>query len=146
MLRGDLHKDTNEDNFSPVASWSTIRSFLVISVILGWITTSIDFSNAFVQSDLPPDKPVWMQLPQGYTSTQGPQYCLKLIKSLYGHKAAPLLWFIHSSNTLKKLGLVQSKYDECLWYGKNIMIVQYVDDCGISAPDQKTIDVFVEGL
>ena len=144
VLRGDLQHDSGEDNYSPVAAWSTIRSFLVISPILGWVTTSIDFSNVFIQSDLPEDEPVWMRVPRGYASTKGELYCLRLIKSLYGHKRAPLLWFAHSSKALKKLGMVQSKYDECLWYGKDIMMVQYVDDCGISAPNQEIIDTFVQ--
>ncbi len=145
-LRGDLQEDKGLSNYSPVASWISVRSFLVISAIRGWVTISIDFSNAFVQSKLPADDPVWMHVPRGYKSTRGPNYCLKLIKSLYGHKRAPLLWFNHSSEAFKKLGLTQSKHDECLWYGKDIMVVQYVDDCGISAPDQARIDKFVKDL
>ena len=39
-----------------------------------------------------------------------------------------------------------SDYDQCLWYGDNIMVVQYVDDCGISAPTQDVIDQFVRNL
>ena len=48
-----METDENEDNYSPVAAWATVRSFLIISIIRKWITTSIDFSNAFVQSKLP---------------------------------------------------------------------------------------------
>ncbi len=33
-----------------------------------------------------------------------------------------------------------------MWYGKDIMVVQYVDDCGISAPKQELIDDFVGKL
>ncbi len=145
-LRGDLQEDRGLSNYSPVASWISVRSFLVISAIRNWVTISIDFSNAFVQSKLPADDPVWMHVPRGYKSTRGPNYCLKLIKSLYGHKRAPLLWFNHSSEAFKKLGLTQSKHDECLWYGEDIMVVQYVDDCGISAPNQARIDQFVKDL
>ena len=146
VLRGDLQDDTGEDNYSPVAAWPTVRSFLLISIVKKWITTSIDFSNAFVQSKLPDDEPVWMQVPRGYECSKGPGYCLKLIKSLYGHKRAPQLWFNHSSEAFKSLGMKQSQYDECLWFGDNIMVVQYVDDCGISAPNQEKIDKFVKGL
>ena len=146
VLRGDLQEDSGLSNFSPVAAWPTVRSFLMISIVRGWITASIDFSNAFVQSDLPDDDPVWMHIPRGFVSTKGPEYCLKLVKSLYGHKRAPQLWFNHSSKAFKKLGMKQSQYDECLWFGENIMVVQYVDDCGISAPTQQRIDEFVKGL
>lgn len=146
VLRGDLQEDSGRDNYSPVAAWSTVRSFLVISAKLGWVTLTIDFSNAFVQSELPEDEPVWMHVPRGYRCTQGPTYCLKLKKSLYGHKRAPQLWFNHSAEAFRKLGLKQSQYDKCMWYGKDIMLVQYVDDCGISAPTQARIDEFVKSL
>ena len=146
VLRGDLQEHNGESNFSPVAAWSTVRCFLIISMMNEWVTCTIDFSNAFVQSKLPDDDPVWMHIPRGYRSMNGRQYCLKLQKSLYGHRSAPLLWFNHSSDAFKKLGLVQSKHDECLWFGEDIMVVQYVDDCGISAPNQARIDKFVNDL
>ena len=72
---------------------------------------------------------------------------MKLIKSLYGHKKAPRYWFEYITNVFKKLGLVQSKYDECLWYrGKDLMVVMYIDDCGVSAPTQDIIDDFIKQL
>ena len=146
VLRGDLQEDDGRDNFSPVAAWPTVRMFLVLTLMLGWITTTVDFSNAFVQSYLPDDEPVWMHIPRGFKSDRGPDYCLRLVKSLYGHKRAPQLWFDHSSTAFKKLGLKQSAFDPCLWYGKSLLIVQYVDDCGIAAPNKAIIDKFVKDL
>ena len=145
-LRGDLQEDDGRDNFSPVAGWATIRSFLLLALILGWVTTTIDFSSAFVQSYLPEDMHIWMHLPRGYKSKSGPGRCLRLVKSLYGLRNAPQLWVNHSSEAFKKLGLKQSKYDPCLWFGDQIMLVQYVDDCGIAAPNQERIDQFVADL
>jgi len=146
VLRGDLQEDDGKSNFSPVAAWSTVRSFLAVCTLREWTTTTIDFSNAFVQSDLPDDEPVWMHLPRGYRSTAGSDQCLRLVKSLYGHVRAPQLWFNYSSDAFRKLGLFQSEHDQCLWYGDNIMLVQYVDDCGIGAPNQARIDKFVADL
>ena len=145
VLRGDLQEHFGE-TFSPVAAWSTVRCFLVIAIVKGWVTTCIDFSNAFVQSSLPDSEPVWMQIPRGHRSTKGDGCCLKLRKSLYGHKVAPLLWFQHVGKAFKKLGLTQSKHDPCLWCGKDLILVQYVDDCGIAAPNRERIDKFVEEL
>jgi hypothetical protein len=145
VLRGDLQEYEGE-TFSPVAAWSTVRAFLVVSAVTKRQTCTIDFSNAFVQSPLPEDEPVWMHLPRGYTSTLGPDYCLKLNKSLYGHKVAPLLWYKHIGKYFEKYGLKRSIYDPCLWYGKGIMLVQYVDDMGLSAPDKESIDEFIKAL
>eukprot|EP00977_Amphora_coffeiformis_P019847 scaffold7500_cov106-Amphora_coffeaeformis.AAC.1 len=85
-------------------------------------------------------------LPEDTSAKNGPDWCLKLKKSLYGHKVAPLMWYNYIASYFEKLGLHKSEYDPCLWYGKDIMLVQYVDDCGISAPDQTVIDKFVEDL
>ena len=145
VLRGDLQEYEGE-TFSPVAAWTTVRYFLIVSMVLKWVTLTIDFSNAFMQSCLPEDEPVWMKAPKGYTCTKGPEYCLKLRKSLYGHKVAPLLWFKYISKAFEELGLKQSEYDPCLWYKDDMMLVQYVDDCGIAAPSKDIIDRFVQQL
>ena len=145
VLRGDLQEYDGE-TFSPVAAWPTVRSMIVMCMRLHWVTTCIDFSNAFVQSPLPEDEPVWMHVPRGFKSTNGQDYCLKLQKSLYGHKVAPLLWYKFVTNAFKELGLKQSEHDECLWYRENMILVQYVDDCGIGAPTMEHIDAFVAEL
>ena len=145
VLRGDL-QDCDGETFSPVASWPTVRSFLVISAVLKRTTCTIDFSNAFAQSPLPDDEPVWMHLPRGCRSTKGSNTCPQLKKSLHGHAVAPLMWHKCISEHFKKLGLKQSKYDQCLWFGRDIMLVQCVDDMGISASGQKVIDEFVADL
>ena len=62
VLRGDLQECEGEI-FSPVMAWSTVRAFLVISAIMQRSTCAIDFWNAFVQSPLPEDEPVWMHFP-----------------------------------------------------------------------------------
>jgi hypothetical protein len=145
VLRGDLQEDMG-DSFSPVASWATVRVFLILSAMAQRVTCTIDFSNAFVQSPLPTEEPVWMHVPRGYRCPSGPDHCLQLQKSLYGHALAPQMWFKYISKYFTKLGLKQSVYDKCLWYGRNIMLVQYVDDMGISAQNQSDIDQFVKEL
>ena len=59
-LRGDL-MDQNEDNFAPVCAWSSVRFYLVASMILGWTTVSVDWANAFIQATL--EKPIYMAIP-----------------------------------------------------------------------------------
>ena len=33
-----------------------------------------------------------------------------------------------------------------IWYGKDLVLIIYVDDCGISAPTRERIDEFIQGL
>ena len=74
-VRGDLEdKNEEDDTFAPTVHWSTVRLFLVLSLFLGWVTVTVDFSNAFVQSFL--KHPVWIHLPRGFISPRGPGTCL----------------------------------------------------------------------
>ena len=144
-LRGDL-QDQTEDNYSPVASWSSIRTILLLSQLHGRVTCTIDFSNAFVQSPLPDDEVIYMGIPPGYASSLGPRTCLRLKKSIYGSRTAPLRWLTFIQSKLKLLGMKQSDNDPCVWFGNGLIIAQYVDDFGISAETSEDIDKFVASL
>lgn len=142
-VRGDLQEGDFE-TFAPVVAWSTVRLFLVLSIVLEWTTCSIDFSSAFVQATL--ENPVWIHCPRGFTSSHGAGTCLQLRKSLYGLAVAPRLWHKHLVSALKKMNFVASKYDTCLMTRPGMMLVMYVDDCGIAAKDPDSIDTFITDL
>ncbi|CAJ1937225.1 unnamed protein product [Cylindrotheca closterium] len=79
-VRGDLEEmDVDENTFAPTVAWSTVRLFLVLCLILGWATISVDFSNAFVQSKL--DKPKWVHLPRGFVSPKGKDHAFLVQKT-----------------------------------------------------------------
>lgn len=132
------------ETYSPVCAWTSVRMFLVLSIIFGWITVSLDFSNAFVQALL--KRPVWIHIPRGYRSSQGHSTILRLIKSLYGLADAPKMWSDHLRETLLDMGFVPSAFDPCLLLRKDMMIVVYVDDCGVAAKTQAEIDAFIAEL
>ena len=144
-LRGDL-QDPTEDNYSPVASWSSIRTILFLSQLYNRVTCTIDFSNAFVQATLPEGKVIYMGIPPGYASSLGPRTCLKLKKSIYGDRLAPRTWLRFIQEKLKLLGMSQSENDSCVWFGNGLILAQYVDDFGISAESSEDIDRFVTSL
>jgi hypothetical protein len=142
-IRGDLQEGVF-DTFAPVVAWSSVRLFLVLTMMMRWETCSIDFSNAFVQAEL--KEPVWIHLPRGFHSNGTAKTCLRLKRSLYGLSEAPRLWHEHLLKALLELGLTPSRQDQCLFYTKNLLIVLYVDDAGIAAPETKYIDEFIMGL
>jgi hypothetical protein len=142
-VRGDMQTDIPE-TFAPVINWSSTRLLLVIALSLNWHTSSIDFTSAFVQATL--DKPVWIRLPRGFKSTKGPNTCLRLKKSLYGLSEAPRLWFQHLTKALLSLGLKQSEFDSCLFYGKDILVGFHVDDAILVAKTPTAIDKLIEDL
>jgi hypothetical protein len=144
-VRGDLQEGDRE-TFAPVVAWSTVRLFLILSTLLGWNTQAIDFSSAFVQAIL--EEPTWIHLPRGFqTITHHVRMCLRLRKSLYGLSAAPRLWYLHLFNALiNQLGFRQSNIDRCMLMKKDMMIIIFVDDCGISFKYKKDFDQLIVDL
>lgn len=143
-VRGDL-QEGDRDTFAPVVAWSTVRLVMIVSWLLNWETSAIDFSSAFVQAIL--KIPVWIHLPRGFQSSDGKKKCLRLKKSLYGLSEAPRLWYLHLFNALiNKLKFTQSKFDPCLLYKKDMMIIVFVDDCGIFYKDKKDYTSLIKEL
>jgi hypothetical protein len=141
-LRGDL-MDSVGNVFAPVAHQATIRAFLMMSILAKHQTCSIDFSNAFVQAKNPYN--TFMKCPAGFM-TDKPDHCLKLLRSLYGATYSPKLWNQLCEETFVDMGFVQSRVDKCLYYKKNIFLILYVDDCGISYKNEEDLDEFISEL
>ena len=142
-IRGDLQEGMFE-TYAPVVQFSSVRLFLAWSLMFGWYTCSIDFSNAFIQAALKDD--TYIHLPRGFRSNQTGKTCLKLKRSLYGLAVAPRLWYLHLLKALKELGLVPSKHDPCLMFRKDLIVICYVDDLGIQAPNKEIVDELITQL
>ena len=142
-IYGDL-QEVEFKTYAPVVHLSSVRLFLAWSLILGWTTCCIDFSNAFVQAKL--DIPTFIHLPQGFISTYNHNICLRLKRSLYGLSIAPRLWFQYLWKALEAEGLKQSSHDPCLLFKSDLIVIQYVDDLGIAGPSMKCVDNFIDNL
>jgi Reverse transcriptase (RNA-dependent DNA polymerase) len=68
------------------------------------------------------------------------------VKSLYGLTTAPRLWFQHLFDALLSLGFIQCFFEPCMLIRRNLMIIIYVDDAGISAKHECDIDHLIEDL
>ena len=71
---------------------------------------------------------------------------LRLKKSVYDLSIAPRLWYEHLTRALLDLGFKPSSYDKCLLYREGALLVTFVDDCGLSVKDPKTVIWFVNEL
>lgn len=135
------------EKYAPVVSWTTVRLLLCMSITQGWKTRQVDFSNAFVQATL--DKEVYIKLPAGFEGTSGEQASesvLSLNKSLYGLVDAPMYWYNHLVTKMDMVGLKPSPLDPCMFYGRGMIMLSYVDDCLFFGPDQKEIDKVIQDI
>eukprot|EP00937_MAST-01D_sp_MAST-1D-sp2_P000875 g875.t1 len=103
----------------------------------------IDWSNAYVQSDL--DCEIFMRMPPGYEEHG---YVLKLNKSLYGLRQAGRLWAEKLRVCIQKLGFVRSNVDFSVYHRKsdNVTVAIYTDDATIDAPTHDIINAFKEEI
>ena len=68
-MRGDQQVEGVDyfESYAPVASWSTIRMLLTISLQKDWHIKQVYFDNAFVQAPL--DKDVYILMPPIFTDS-----------------------------------------------------------------------------
>ena len=146
----------DDEIYSPVVQWSTVRLTLLLSSLLGLKSRQIDFIQAFPQAPL--DDDVYIRIPQGWKLNQDkqkleqvpddPKYCdksncIKLARNLYGIKQASKNFYEYVTKGLGSLGFQPSLADPCLWLRKDAMICLYVDDCIIHANNDSIVTDFI---
>jgi hypothetical protein len=103
------------ESYSPVASWNSIRTMLILAAQHGWHTIQSDYVLAFTQA--PIKKTLYLEVPKGFEieGRDRRQHCLKLHENVYGSKNAGRTWYQYLTKKLiEEVGFVQSKVDECV--------------------------------
>jgi hypothetical protein len=111
-----------------VVNWFSVRLIFTLSLLSGWNTKHVDFVLAYPHAPIELD--MYMNLPKGIQMANGNRntHVLKLLKNLYGQKQAGRVWNKHITSGLVKIGFVQSKVDECVFYREGVIFMVYVDD------------------
>ncbi|CAI7809033.1 unnamed protein product [Closterium sp. NIES-54] len=118
-----------EETYAPVGSYVTARVLLAIAAALDLDLMQLDVKNAFLHGML--DRDLYMEQPSYYEDGT-PRVC-KLVKSLYGLKQSPMLWYEALDGVLLGTGWKKSKVDEALYFksdaeGEMCWLLVYVDD------------------
>ncbi len=91
------------DTYSPVVQMTTVRLLLILTLLLGLKSRSVDFTLAFTQA--PIDMPTYLDLPTGFSiEGDATDYVLELHKTLYGLRQAGLNWFATLRQHLHSIG------------------------------------------
>ncbi len=129
------------ETWAPVVQWTTVRMMLILATQLQLKSFSADVSCAFLHSDI--DSEVYVEMPRGFKK---PGKVLKLLKSLYGLRQAPRLFWKYLTESMTSCGLVQSELDPCLFIGPKVIAVAYVDDILFFAKDEADIEKLMVDL
>ena len=132
------------ETYAPTVNWISVRFLLIVAEILNLDTKAIDFVLAFPQADL--EVPVYMELPAGMEVEDGSKSILVLRKSLYGLKSASFNWHQKLKAALINRDFVESLSDPCVFIGKDMIILVYVDDCIIISKSKFQTDNFINSL
>jgi len=129
----DYHTWSKEDTAAPVMSQLELRLLTSLAVFHKRVLKNCDVKQAFIQSSLPADEEYFLRPPVGCPRSKPGQYW-RLLRSLYGLKRAPKLWYQMLSNHLKDMGLKCCEHSPCLFTGilvpgeQPIFVGIYVDD------------------
>jgi hypothetical protein len=124
---------SKESTAAPVLSQLELHLLTSMAVYHCCVLKNCDPKQAFIQSKLPSDKEYFLWPPAGCPRSQPGQYW-RLLRSLYGLKCAPKLWFETLSNHLKSMGLKCCASSPCLFTGMlipghpPIFVGIYIDD------------------
>ena len=80
-------------------------------------------------------------MPRGFTQydKKGRAKVLKLKRTLYGLKQSPRAFWKYMVEKLEAAGLKQSNLDPCMFIGKKVIAVMYVDDILMWSPNSDHI-------
>ena len=129
--------------WSPVVSWPTIRTALVFFLLNDWVTAQLDLVLAYPHAKV--DRPTFMEIPRGFHHQRENQmWVLQLLRNLCGGKASGRIYYKFLCRYLAGLGFTQSKFDPCVFYGKDCILLVYVDDLVIGAKNQQVLNDTIE--
>jgi hypothetical protein len=137
----DYHQWSKESTAAPVMSQLELRLLTSLAVFHKHSLKNCDIKQAFVQSSLPPDEEYFVRPPIGCPKSAPGTYW-RLLRSLYGLKRAPKLWYEKLSSHLKNMGLRSCENSPCLFFGTiidgeaPIYVGIYVDDIIYFSPSE----------
>jgi hypothetical protein len=146
----DYHTWSREATAAPVLSQMELHLLTALAISHKRVLKNCDVKQAFVQSSLPATENYFVKPPVGCPKSAPGTYC-RLLRSLYGLRRAPKLWFDKLSTHLLAMGLRSSPNSPCLFVGTllpgepPIYLGIYVDDIIYFSPSD-VVEIKFESL
>lgn len=143
VARSFSHKEGKfyNETCSLVAKYTSIRSIISVTFIMGWKLHQMDVKTTFLNVVIKEE--VFIEQPQGFVIHWKESHVCRLKKYLYGLNQAPMTWYHRIGNYLMRLVFTKSKADPYIYYMVDdacpLILVLYVDDM-FRTGDEKIID------
>jgi len=141
----DEHLYKFSEIYAPVVGISDVRILFAIANKLKWEIVQMDVDTAFLNSELDPDKPVYMEIPEGVDVDKRyrEKKVCKLVKALYGLKVSPKRLYLKFRETMVKMGFTVFDGQACMFYwrrrGTFTIVMLYVDDILVTGNNRDKI-------
>ena len=112
VICGNMDFDFVDESFAPVVSFSIVRLLLSYASARNYYVHHIDVSNAFLHGNL--DREVYMERPKFLDKSPEHYFC-RLLKSLYGLREAPLIWYRLLGAKFTEIGLEKTQAAPCVF-------------------------------
>jgi hypothetical protein len=132
VARGFTQKEgiDYEENFSPVARYTSIQTIISLAFVLGWKLHQMDVKKTFLNGKI--EHEVFVEQLDGFVLHNKGTYVCNLKKALYGLKQAPRVWYDRIDGFLKSLGFQKSDVDANMYFkvrgNQPVILILYVDD------------------
>ena len=127
-----------DETFSPVSTYSSIKSMLALSAQMGWKIHQMDVKSAFLSGKI--EEEVYIEKLEGFETFDHKSHVCRLKRALYRLKQAPRAWYTRIDSYFIGLGFTKSEADANLYHimveGKPLITVLYVDDLILTSDDQ----------
>ena len=129
--------------YAPVACIELVLILICIVVSYGWEIHQVDVKEAFLHATLPKTDKICIKLPnvKGFANSRK---IVRLVRSLYGLRQAPKLWYQFFAREICKLGFRRSSVSDCLFIRSDptpVFVIVYVDDLLIIGSDSEVTKV-----
>jgi len=138
-----------KETFVNVTRLETLRLLAALAVLTGDKIYSFDIKQAYLIAEWPEEYPIWISGPEHDPTKKG--YGRRLLKSLYGNKAAGRMWGKCFENVMKKFGFeVYCKEGSLfVWHdnkGNYCFCCLYVDDGNYICSSKEVKEMFEKFL
>jgi Reverse transcriptase (RNA-dependent DNA polymerase) len=156
-------RELYESVASPTASPTTTIIVLKVAAVERRLIGKYDVGGAYLNAFMDDADEVYMELSpelvalilelwpelKVFVHVDGKLY-VRVQRALYGLIQSALLWYLHLTEHLKRLGFVQNEHDQCVYNmmrkGKEITVVIYVDDLLVTTELQENMDWMTQQL